>query len=158
MAQNRLFWIVCVFVRRVFELAHQFQEFHSGLDFVSVHDALLDQFRPILEEPHGRISSEARLDAAAKRFSSGLSERPSLANVSSELNDLPSPSDVSQLFKAMLHRLLGGNALSDEDLLDVLTLKDNRETPMNFDTAVNLLDGGAVRKPRIRLQPKLTDV
>ncbi|KAH8833666.1 Non-repetitive/WGA-negative nucleoporin C-terminal-domain-containing protein [Flagelloscypha sp. PMI_526] len=110
-------------------------QFHGGLDMVSVHEELLDQFSAALDNTHNRISVEARLDALVGSANAGLSERPCQAG----------------LFKDMLRRLLDGNALSDEDLLDVLTLKNNSNTRHNFETALSLVYDG-ILVPESRLE------
>ncbi|KAJ7632668.1 hypothetical protein FB45DRAFT_978375 [Roridomyces roridus] len=81
--------------------------FHNDLDFVSVHQALLDEFRPVLESLRGRQSLEAQIDAI--------------------------------IFKDLVRQLLQGNALSMEDTVDVLTLKDNTTSVEDYTTALHLL-------------------
>lgn len=56
--------------------------FHDGLDFVSVHDALLTEFRVALESVRGRHSLEIQVDIIIKAKAPGLLESKGFANVS----------------------------------------------------------------------------
>ncbi|KAJ7111560.1 hypothetical protein C8R43DRAFT_1091558 [Mycena crocata] len=97
--------------------------FHNDLDFVSVHEALLDEFKPVLESLRGRQSSEAQIDAIVKSEASRLSDQKAL----------------TLIFKDLVRQLLQGNALSMEDTVDVLTLKDNMTSVEDYTTALHLL-------------------
>lgn len=46
---------------------------------------------------------------------------------------------VTQIFKQLLRQLLQGKALSDEELVDLLSLKDNDETLDDFYAALQIL-------------------
>lgn len=46
----------------------------------------------------------------------------------------------SQIFKDLLRQLLQGKALSIEDAVDLLTLKDNTESIENYATGLQLLN------------------
>ena len=46
---------------------------------------------------------------------------------------------TTQIFKQLLRQLLQGKALSDEELVDLLSLKDNDETLDDFYTALQIL-------------------
>ena len=46
----------------------------------------------------------------------------------------------SQIFKDLLRQLLQGKALSIEDTVDLLTLKDNAESLEDYTTSLQLLD------------------
>ncbi|KAF5381087.1 hypothetical protein D9615_003993 [Tricholomella constricta] len=97
--------------------------FHDDLDFVSVHEALLQEFKSALEAVRGRQSLDNQIDIIVKATASKLYEKRALAHV----------------FKDLVRGLLQGRALSIEDAVDVLTLKDNTSTPEDFATALHLL-------------------
>ncbi|KAJ6630853.1 hypothetical protein B0H10DRAFT_2160229 [Mycena sp. CBHHK59/15] len=97
--------------------------FHNDLDFVSVHQALIEEFKPVLDSLRGRQSLEAQIDAIVQSEASRLSDQKALA----------------LLFKDLVRQLLQGNALSMEDAVDVLTLKDNITTVEDYTTALHLL-------------------
>ncbi|KAJ6547586.1 hypothetical protein B0H19DRAFT_1266498 [Mycena capillaripes] len=97
--------------------------FHNDLDFVSVHQALLDEFKPVLDSLRGRQSLEAQIDAIVKSEASKLTDQKAL----------------TQIFKDLVRQLLQGNALSMEDTVDVLTLKDNTTSVEDYTTALHLL-------------------
>jgi len=46
---------------------------------------------------------------------------------------------ITQIFKQLLRQLLQGKALSDEELVDSLSLKDNDETLDDFYAALHIL-------------------
>jgi len=46
---------------------------------------------------------------------------------------------AAQIFKQLLRQLLQGKALSDEELVDLLSLKDNDETLDDFYAALHIL-------------------
>ncbi|KAJ7685205.1 hypothetical protein DFH06DRAFT_34186 [Mycena polygramma] len=102
---------------------HMLDNFHNDLDFVSVHQTLLDEFTPVLDSLRGRQSLEAQVDAIVKSEASRLSEQKAL----------------TQIFKDLVRQLLQGNALSMEDTVDVLTLKDNLTSVEDYTTALHLL-------------------
>ncbi|KAF7363465.1 Methyltransferase type 11 [Mycena sanguinolenta] len=97
--------------------------FHNDLDFVSVHQALLDEFKPILDSLRGRQSLEAQIDAIVKGEALRLSDQKAL----------------TLIFKDLVRQLLQGHALSLEDTVDVLTLKDNTTSVEDYTTALHLL-------------------
>ncbi|KAJ7452358.1 hypothetical protein B0H11DRAFT_1742097 [Mycena galericulata] len=97
--------------------------FHDDLDFVSVHQALLDEFKPVLDSLRGRQSLEAQIDAIVRSEASNLSDQKALTLV----------------FKDLVRQLLQGNTLSMEDTVDVLTLKDNTTSVEDYTTALHLL-------------------
>ncbi|RXW20887.1 hypothetical protein EST38_g4970 [Candolleomyces aberdarensis] len=101
----------------------QLDAFHDGLDFVSVHDALLTEFRTALESVRGRHSLESQVDIIIKAKAPELLEAKGFANC----------------FKDLLKHLLQGKALPIEDAVDLLTLKDNSESIADFATALHLL-------------------
>jgi nuclear pore complex protein Nup133 len=51
------------------------------LDFVSVHEALLEEFRSALSGIRGKQSLEKQIDMIVKAKASSLSEKKALANV-----------------------------------------------------------------------------
>ncbi|KAF7338280.1 Methyltransferase type 11 [Mycena venus] len=97
--------------------------FHNDLDFVSVHQALLDEFKPVLDSLRSRQSLEAQVDAIVKSEASRLTDQKAL----------------TLIFKDLVRQLLQGNALSMEDTVDVLTLKDNTTSVEDYTTALHLL-------------------
>ncbi|KAJ7285784.1 hypothetical protein C8J57DRAFT_1431461 [Mycena rebaudengoi] len=97
--------------------------FHNDLDFVSVHQALLDEFKPVLDSLRSRRSLEAQIDAIVNSEATRLSDQKAL----------------TLIFKDLVRQLLQGNALSMEDAVDVLTLKDNVATVEDYSTALHLL-------------------
>ncbi|KAG7451103.1 uncharacterized protein BT62DRAFT_882814 [Guyanagaster necrorhizus] len=99
--------------------------FHDGLDFVSVHESLLEEFNAVLETLKGRQSLDSQTDAIIKQKASRLSDRPALTRV----------------FKDLVRNVLQGKVLSIEDAVDTLSLKDNNETLGDFAMALHLLAG-----------------
>ncbi|KAF5315570.1 hypothetical protein D9611_004731 [Ephemerocybe angulata] len=98
--------------------------FHAGLNFVSVHDALIEEFRAALETVRGRHSLESQVDIIVKAKAPSLKETRGFA----------------MCFKDLLKHLLQGKALSIEDAVDLLTLKDNDITTFtDFAVALQLL-------------------
>lgn len=49
-----------------------------------------------------------------------------------------------QVFKDFVRQLLQGKVLSVEDMADVLTLKDNKETPEDYAVALQLVSHASV--------------
>ncbi|KAG5635761.1 hypothetical protein H0H81_010181 [Sphagnurus paluster] len=97
--------------------------FHDDLDFVSVHEALLREFTTARETVRGRQSQENQIDIIIQITASKLSEKKALLHV----------------FRGFVRDLLQGRALSIEDAVDVLTLKDNTSSVEDFATALHLL-------------------
>ncbi|KAG6866953.1 hypothetical protein C0991_003869 [Blastosporella zonata] len=98
-------------------------DFHDDLDFVSVHEALLQEFRAALDAVRGRQTLDSQIDTIIKTIATRLQERPALRDI----------------FKDLVRGLLQGRALSIEDAVDVLTLKDNNSSLEDFATALHLL-------------------
>lgn len=59
--------------------------FHDELDFVSVHEALLQEFKSALQGLRGRQSLDTQVEAIIKVKASKLSDLPSLARVSTTI-------------------------------------------------------------------------
>lgn len=97
--------------------------FHDELDFVSVHEALLEEFKSALSGIRSKQSLENQIDLIVKAKASSLSEKKALAIT----------------FRELVRALLQGKALPIEDAVDVLTLKNNASTPEDFATALHLL-------------------
>ncbi|KAG5342787.1 hypothetical protein C0989_008737 [Termitomyces sp. Mn162] len=97
--------------------------FHDDLDFVSVHEALLQEFRSALDAIRGRQTLDSQIDTIVKATATGLQEKPALKDI----------------FKDLVRGLLQGRALCIEDAVDVLTLKDNDSSLEDFATALHLL-------------------
>ncbi|KAF9013861.1 hypothetical protein BDQ17DRAFT_1320576 [Cyathus striatus] len=97
--------------------------FHDELDFVSVLEALAQGFRSALEGVRGRHSLDGQIDIIMKAKASRLGAKKTMSHV----------------FKDILRQLLQGKALSIEDAIDLLTLKDNVETFDDYVSALHLL-------------------
>jgi nuclear pore complex protein Nup133 len=115
------------------QVVNAFVAFHDGLDFVSVHESLLDDLKSALSNIRARQSIDQQVDAIARVKASKLiaSGRRSLAG----------------MFKQMVKKLLQGKALSVEEAADVLSLKDNEEEGEleGYVTALRLLVHAKVR-------------
>ncbi|KAH8107113.1 Non-repetitive/WGA-negative nucleoporin C-terminal-domain-containing protein [Cristinia sonorae] len=97
--------------------------FHDGLDFVSVHDNLLDDLKSALASIRVKQSLEMQVDTITKAKASKLGDRRALQNS----------------FKQLTRRMLQGKALSVEDAADVLSLKDNDKSVDDYVTAIHLI-------------------
>ncbi|KAI0331109.1 hypothetical protein GY45DRAFT_1322812 [Cubamyces sp. BRFM 1775] len=97
--------------------------FHDGLDFVSVHETLIEDLKSALASVRARQSLEMQVDTIAQKKASNLSNRKALLNV----------------FKFLVRQLLLGKALSVEDMAEVLSLKDNHGRVEDYTTALHLL-------------------
>jgi nuclear pore complex protein Nup133 len=62
--------------------------FHDQLDFVSVHDALLEDLRSALVGVRGRHSLESQIDILVKAKASKLAGRKGLLHVSDDFSSL----------------------------------------------------------------------
>lgn len=58
-----------------------FPAFHDELDFVSVHEALLQEFKSVLESIRGRQSLDTQIDTILNAKASSLSDRRALSRV-----------------------------------------------------------------------------
>lgn len=87
--------------------------FHDGLDFVSVHEALIESLKDALVNTRSRQSLDQQVDVITKAKASKLIARGHRSLVG--------------IFKQLVKRLLQGKALSAEDIADVLSLKDNED-------------------------------
>lgn len=56
--------------------------FHDELDFVSVHDSLLEEFRSVLISSRSRQSLESQIEAIVKGKGTNLIERTAFLHVS----------------------------------------------------------------------------
>ena len=56
--------------------------FHDELDFVSVHDSLLEEFRSVLNSSRGRQSLESQIEAIVRSKGADLVERTAFLHVS----------------------------------------------------------------------------
>ncbi|KAF8636731.1 hypothetical protein AX17_003534 [Amanita inopinata Kibby_2008] len=97
--------------------------FHDGLDLVSVHESLVGGLKMALDSVRGRQSLDNQVEAIAKARATLLAEQGVLL----------------QVFKDQVHQLLQGKVLSAEDLVDVLTLKDNADSLEDYGIALHLL-------------------
>ncbi|TFK42541.1 hypothetical protein BDQ12DRAFT_732185 [Crucibulum laeve] len=96
---------------------------HNELDFVSVHESMLQEFRSALEGVRGRHSLDSQIDIIVKAKASGLVEKKAFIHV----------------FKDLIRQLLQGKALSIEDAVDLLTLKDVSESKEEYSMALEIL-------------------
>ncbi|KAF8798054.1 hypothetical protein BYT27DRAFT_7203757 [Phlegmacium glaucopus] len=113
--------------------------FHDELDFVSVHDGLLEEFRSILISSRVRQSLESQIEVIVRSKGTKLVERTAFLHI----------------FKDLLRQLLQGKALSIEDTVDLLTLKDNAESLEDYATSLHLLNY-AKNLPEARKESAIT--
>ncbi|KAI6103387.1 hypothetical protein F5141DRAFT_205422 [Pisolithus sp. B1] len=103
------------------------EAFHDGLDFIAVQEKLFKDFQNALGSLRGKQkqNQDAQVEAVIRTKASKLkeSERKGLISV----------------FKNDVRRILQRKTLSVEDMVDVLTLKDNEETVGDYATALQLL-------------------
>ncbi|KAF8910963.1 methyltransferase type 11 [Gymnopilus junonius] len=97
--------------------------FHNGLDVVSVHESLLHEFRSVLVTVRTRQSIDSQVDTILNVKGSSLAGKTAFAHI----------------FRDLLRQLLQGKALSIEDLVELLTLKDNAESVDDFARSLQLL-------------------
>ncbi|OSX65290.1 hypothetical protein POSPLADRAFT_1054050 [Postia placenta MAD-698-R-SB12] len=98
--------------------------FHDGLDFVSIHETLIDDLKSALAPLRGKQSLEKQVETIAETKASRLSKRRALQHV----------------FKLLVRRLLQGKALAPEDIAEILSLKDNTNSPESYATALDILN------------------
>lgn len=103
------------------------EAFHDGLDFIAVQEKLFKDFQSVLVSLRGKQkqNQDAQVEAIVRTKASRLRE--------SEKKGLLS------IFKNDVRRILQRKMLSVEDMVDVLTLKDNEETLGDYATALQLL-------------------
>ncbi|KZT09491.1 uncharacterized protein LAESUDRAFT_646564 [Laetiporus sulphureus 93-53] len=99
------------------------ETFHIGLDFVGVHEALLEEFKAALAASGSRLP----LDAQVKSISD------------SRAHHLQHYWGHRQLFKHLVRELLNGKALSPDDLAELVSLKDNSRSPRDYAIALGVL-------------------
>ncbi|KDQ07351.1 hypothetical protein BOTBODRAFT_192479 [Botryobasidium botryosum FD-172 SS1] len=92
------------------------------LDFISVHETLLAEFTGALGL-NARSTPEGQAEVVTSTVALHLSDRPAL----------------QALFKRLAKALFQGKALQEEDLVDLLTLKDNKNSAGDFHTALGVL-------------------
>ncbi|KZT70169.1 hypothetical protein DAEQUDRAFT_709105 [Daedalea quercina L-15889] len=97
--------------------------FHDGLDFVSVHETLRESLKTALASLRGKQPLETQIETITQAKVSKLLDREALQNV----------------FRQLVRQLLQGKALSPEDIAEVLSLKENRSSPEDFATALQIL-------------------
>ncbi|KAH9484254.1 Nucleoporin nup132 [Psilocybe cubensis] len=98
-------------------------DFHDALDFVSVLEKLVQDFRSVLVAARARQSIESQINTIIKEKGRQLDSRVGFVYI----------------FKDLLRTILKGDALSVEDTVDILTLKDNTETVEDFATSLHVL-------------------
>ncbi|KAI0374941.1 hypothetical protein BV20DRAFT_934524 [Pilatotrama ljubarskyi] len=114
--------------------------FHDGLDFVSVHETLIEDLKSALASVRGRQSLETQVETIAQKKAANLSNRRALYNV----------------FKFLVRQLLQGKALSVEDMAELLSLKDNYERVEDYATALHLLARAEVNHQNIPSSRRLS--
>ncbi|PFH54313.1 hypothetical protein AMATHDRAFT_72820 [Amanita thiersii Skay4041] len=100
-----------------------FDAFHDDLDFVSVHENVVQGLKAVLGTSRGRQPLDSQVDTITKAKATLLTERRKLF----------------QIFKDLVRQLLQGKVLSTEDLVDVLTLKNNTASLEDYAIALQLL-------------------
>ncbi len=132
--------------------------FHDGLDFVSVHERLIDELRTALASVRIRQSIDMQVDTITKTKASRLSDRRALYAVSATESCVGRRlTGILQVFKQLVKRLLQGKALSVEDAADVLSLKDNVPNVEDYITALHLLYHAQVSPEMIEIILQLTN-
>ncbi|KAI0831351.1 hypothetical protein BC628DRAFT_1311430 [Trametes gibbosa] len=109
--------------------------FHDGLDFVSVHDTLIEDLKSALASVRARQSLEMQVETITQIKASNLGNRRALYNV----------------FKFLVRQLLLGKALSVEDMAEILSLKDNYGKVEDYTTSLHLLaraETGLIPRPQ----------
>ena len=120
--------------------------FHDDLDFVSVHEGIVQDLKAIVQSNRGKHSLDSQVEAIYSAKGQKLIERPAFSRVSSvdRLGELAF--DIAtQVFKDLVRQILQGKALSVEQLVELITLKDNSTTPDEYSTSLQLLERAAVR-------------
>jgi nuclear pore complex protein Nup133 len=101
--------------------------FHDRLDFISVQEKMLQEFREVASSLRGKQkqSLDAQVDAVIRTKGTRLrsEQRHGLLGI----------------MKNFVRQVLQGKALSLEDAVDVLTLQNNAEGVENYATALQLL-------------------
>ncbi|EGO21494.1 hypothetical protein SERLADRAFT_451525, partial [Serpula lacrymans var. lacrymans S7.9] len=97
--------------------------FHDGLDFVSVQEKMLQEMKAAIASVRGKQSLDSQVEKIAIAKGSKLQSREALLDV----------------FKNLIRQMLQGRALSIEDAVDILTLKDNAEDIGDYTIALHLL-------------------
>ncbi|KDR81643.1 hypothetical protein GALMADRAFT_239719 [Galerina marginata CBS 339.88] len=115
--------------------------FHDGLDLVSVHESLVEEFRSVLVSVRTRQSIEGQIETIIKSKGGKLGGKTAFIHI----------------FKDILRQLLQGRALSIEDLVDILSLKDNAESVEDYATSLHLLSS-ATNLPEARQNSALRTV
>ncbi|KAK1236521.1 hypothetical protein PQX77_000214 [Marasmius sp. AFHP31] len=115
--------------------------FHDDLDFVSVHESLLEEFKAVLSKLRGKKSLDTQVETIMRERAMTLLDRNELVLVcnfgSTAWRGLMEV--TLQIFKNLVRDLLQGKSLSIEDAVDVLTLKDNKDSAQDYSTALQLL-------------------
>ncbi|KAI5890655.1 uncharacterized protein SCHCODRAFT_02632498 [Schizophyllum commune H4-8] len=112
--------------------------FHDELDFVSVHETIVADLQLALSTQRGRQSHDAQAEYILKTQAKRLNGTPAFARI----------------FREYVRTLLQGNVLSVEDMVDVLSMRDNSESPDDYVIALRLL-WGSDDTPQSRRQSAL---
>ncbi|KAA1471121.1 hypothetical protein DENSPDRAFT_837049 [Dentipellis sp. KUC8613] len=103
--------------------ATMLDEFHDGLDFVSVQGILTGELKSALASVRVKQTLDAQAETITAAMASKLADKPQLRHI----------------FKELVRSLLQGKALSMEGLADALSLKDNTGHVEDYATALHLL-------------------
>jgi len=96
---------------------------HDGLDFVSVHEALTAELKSALVSVRSKQSLDRQVETILRQKASTIMDKKVFPLI----------------FKQLVRSLLQGKALSVEDIVDVLSLKDNDMTMSDYATALHIL-------------------
>jgi nuclear pore complex protein Nup133 len=125
--------------------------FNNSLDFMAIHHTLLEQFNEELGNP-ANFAVESRVRAITSARCVVPSDRPALQDVGlARLLRFPRLTLPMQLFQRILRQFLQGNALTEADAVDILSLKDNTEWPTDFVDALIILSNSQVGSPSVTL-------
>lgn len=109
-----------------------FLAFNTALDFIAIHSSLLHQFTDQTHPMESTVDSHVKRLTAEKCAIS--SDRPALQAVSFSgciyIRFVFSTED--QQFQRILRQLLQGKVLSEEDAVDLLSMRNNTQHASNF--------------------------
>ncbi|KIY72168.1 hypothetical protein CYLTODRAFT_344529 [Cylindrobasidium torrendii FP15055 ss-10] len=101
----------------------EMSQFEVGLQFITVQNQLLEEFEGVIEGTRGKQSLETKVETVVNRLARNLRARTAHVSV----------------FKDIVRDALQGKALTVEDAIDALSMKDNDNTPQHYARALRLL-------------------
>lgn len=127
------------------------------LDLVNSQQNLEQQFRLKLSATELRAGVEQQAEIITSRVAPRLADRPAFAHVSPILNDSVTAMSLAdflfpckQLYASLTAKLLRGQSLTPEDLVDLHTLKTNAgEQAGDFAAALEILVRAKVSQPAL---------